>query len=146
MNTVTITIPGKPKARQAHEIMRGKNGKRWTKMPKESENFQALVSMAAREAMKGQPPITGCVTVDYEFVFPAPRTTLKRIQLEAVEQGHKLRYEKIRADFDNLCKSVNDGIKGIAIVDDALITDGSFKKRIGKTPCTVVIITKLLSV
>lgn len=142
-STFTIIIPGKPLARQAHEMIKLGNGKRINKMPKESENFQALVAMAARKVMGSHPPISGMVKVDYLFVFPAPKTTLSKLQRSQIAGGHNIHYEKIRADFDNLCKSVNDGLKTIAIEDDSLIVDGSFQKRIGAIPCTVVTIIKL---
>ncbi len=135
--SIIIKIPGKPKARQAHSTGRGN-----VFMPIESIEFQAWVRLCAIQAMAGRKPIDSLVHIDYLFVFPAPMTVLKKAERVRIMNGELLLWP-LRQDFDNLAKSVNDGIKGFAIVDDHLIADFSGVKRIGREPMTVVTITPI---
>ena len=92
--------------------------------------------------MAGRDPISALVHIDYLFVFPAPMSVMKKAERVQIMNG-KLLLWTIRADFDNIAKSVNDGLKGIAISDDHLIADFSGVKRIGREPMTVVTITPI---
>lgn len=136
-DSIVIKIPGKPKARQAHQMA---NGHKF--LPKESMEFQSWVRLCASQAMAGREPINTLVHIDYLFVFPAPMSALRAAERKRVIDGELLLWP-IRADFDNLAKSVNDGIKGFAISDDHLIADFSGVKRIGREPMTVVTITPI---
>ncbi len=138
MNEVTITIPGKPQARQAHRHFL--NGKKIVKyLPKESASFQERVAAYAYQAMAGAEPISTPVAVEYLFIFEAPKS-LRKAEREAIARGELLVHESRKNDVCNLLKCANDGLSKVAIADDGLIVDAGFSKRIGATPCTIITI------
>ena len=141
MSEIIITIPGKPQARQAHAVSTRGGFVRKYLLP-ESASYQNLVKLECKRVMKNRQPIQGAVSVEYLFVFQAPKS-LKKSQRQAVERGEFIVHETRGQDICNLLKSVNDGLKGIAIEDDGLIIDAGFSKRYGLKPCTVVTIRKV---
>ena len=137
-----ITIPGKPQARQAHDIIRLPNGRPYKKLPQESENYAAYARLCAAQTMQGRPPIKGAVAIEYLFVFEAPKS-LRRAQREAVARGEFIVHESRRNDMCNLLKEINDALKGIVFEDDGLIVDAGFSKRHGAKPCAIVTIRSI---
>lgn len=140
MNTpdiIRIIVPGKPQARKAHKIIRLPNGVRKTALSEEDAAWQNLVKMAAQKAMDGRSPISGHVWAHYLFVFPAPMSALRKSESDRVLRGELILFGT-HADIDNLLKSVNDGLKGIAVQDDRLIRSGGFDIRVGRKPCSII--------
>lgn len=138
MTEISFSVPGLPRARQAHQFYRLKNRSGAVAvLPKESADYQTRVGCYAKEAMRGQPPIQGMVSLEVMFVFPAPQN-LKKAQREVIQRGEPLPYAKIPQDIDNCCKNLLDGLKGVAIEDDRLVVDLYAGKRIGVKPLTMV--------
>lgn len=149
LKEVRIIIPGKPAARKAHKIafFKTKHGKKFRKpvLDDDSASYQNLCAMAANKIMNNNPPLSGFIFAEYVFIFPPPLSRLKKAQKEKLEQGDLLPCDN-NVDLDNLMKNINDGIKGIAITDDKVITDCKACKRYGAKPCAIIVLRELREV
>ena len=72
--------------------------------------WEQQVSLFARQAMAGRPPMTGDLAMTIQFVFPDHR----------------------RRDIDNSAKLVLDGCNGIVFEDDSQVVDLHLTKRVSK--------------
>lgn len=72
--------------------------------------WEQQVSLFARQAMAGRPPMTGDLAMTIQFVFPDHR----------------------RRDIDNSAKLVLDGCNGIVFEDDSQVVDLHLTKKVDK--------------
>ena len=89
-----------------------------TYTPTPTRNAEALVRMAAAEAVGNGCPMEGPIACTVIAHLPIPRAWSKRRQTMAAD-GVILPDK--RPDLDNLVKLVTDGANGIAYVDDKQI-------------------------
>ncbi len=129
---IQFTVPGIPQPRQAHAIGNGR-----VYLPKQSRDYQARVRSYGYEKMVELrlSPFRGAVELVVDFIFPAPMH-LRKKQREIIERGDTLPYPS--KDIDNCLKSCLDGLKGTVIEDDRFVISLFARKRMGKTPCTIV--------
>jgi len=86
--------------------------------------FKAIARAACRQAYDGA-PLTGPVSVGFEFVFARP----KAITYKTKPMLSRPHYGK--PDCDNLMKSVLDALNGVLWADDAQVCEWFGFKRIG---------------
>lgn len=103
--TVAFFVPGSAVPKQSFRVdarrrVRGYRSARVTA-------WQQTVAWHAREAMRGDPPLSGAVRMRLEFVLPSRR----------------------RVDLDNLSKAVLDALNGIVWHDDRQVTRLELSKR-----------------
>lgn len=108
---ITFKVPGNPSAWQRA----GRNGKR-TFDTASNLNAKNAIAWACRTAMGAKAPFKGAVKVSAIFVSQWPKTTTKK--RKAQPNGF---YKVTRPDIDNYCKTVMDGLNGIAWVDDSQV-------------------------
>jgi Holliday junction resolvase RusA-like endonuclease len=131
MKCVSITIPGKPFAKQRARVT-----KFGAYTPKETVSFERIVGQLASLKMKS--PFFGPVkmVVVAQFVPPASWSAKKR----AAALG---RYHIQKPDLDNIEKAVCDGLNRIGFEDDAQVAVKEGRKVWAETACTIVTITEL---
>ena len=88
--------------------------------PAEIVQYKTAISLAAKSAMEGKPPIEGEVQAKMKFTRKF-KATSKRF-----------------CDADNLFKAVADALNGIAYLDDAQIVESSVAKIKGEVPSVEV--------
>ena len=110
---------------------------------KKTENFQALVTNAAAAVMVGAPyqPLDTALVLRIVAVYPRLSCQVKRHKKTGVLLGgwSEGRIPKdTKPDFDNLAKSICDGISASGLwTDDARVFDGRVRKfyaAIGEAP------------
>lgn len=111
MVSIDFWVDTEPRAKQSFKVVRQNNGRGKVTgyTPKQVKEWQERVSTIAREAMHGEPPITGRVAVELNFYLSNNR----------------------RVDPDNLSKAVLDALKQIVFEDDCQVCD----LHITKTVC-----------
>ena len=92
---VTFEIDGQPLPKQRPRV---RNGRAYT--PSKTRAYESRVAWLARAEMGPREPMTGNVCVDLQFRRKGDR----------------------RADLDNMCKAVLDGLNGIVYNDDYQVT------------------------
>lgn len=74
-----------------------------------------------RQVGKSYADYTGVVRMDLIFAFPIRKSWTKAKKKEALRR----RYHTIKPDRDNLMKTVQDALNGLAYKDDSQVADGS---------------------
>lgn len=115
--TVWFDVPGDPVPKGRPRFARVGAGVR-TFTPAKTQSYEQLVSLIARQAMRGRDPMTGPVQVTFSFGFPIPSSWPRKTR-EAAAMGEI--WPTTRCDIDNACKSVCDGMNGIVYKDDSQI-------------------------
>jgi len=135
--TVSFAVPGIPVAQgRPRACVRG--GHAAVYQPKASAEWRAVARLAAAEAMGGNPPIPGAVSLACTFLFPWPKSMSKRARLAAASRG-----KGTKPDIDNLLKAVMDACNGVAWEDDARVSAVSASKGYADAPRTEVSICGL---
>lgn len=132
-------MPGVPKAlaRMRHRIQHTKDGRTFVQgyQPAESRSEQGAIRWLAQAAMHGQPPLDGAIDLRVAAFMPVPQSWSKRKQAAALSGEVR---PTGKPDADNLLKQAGDGISGIAIRDDAQVTEATIWKRYSDTPRLVI--------
>ena len=129
---VRFTIPVGPKPKQ-----RPQHGRGYTYTPKETREYEQLVGIYARMAIKG--PLEGAISVKVDFYMPIPKSWTKG-KKQLAELG-KIRPAS-KPDLDNLEKALFDGMNGIVWIDDAQVVEVHKAEWYGD-PRTVVEISEV---
>lgn len=117
-----ITIPGKPIPLRRARI----NNKRfYDSQTKLKETYRILFKMKQNQPLSGPLSITCC------FVFPYPKSQLKKM-------GETLSPRPIGSDIDNLLKLIFDCGNGILYHDDCQIVHVSALKLFGPVAKTMI--------
>ena len=125
----TITIPGKPFAKQRARATR--QGRMYT--PAETVAFESIVRQIAVEQFAQ--PLVGPVRVVVVATFvPAESWSQKK------RVAHMGRPHTQKPDLDNCAKAVLDGLNRIAFADDSQVAEITARKLWGVTEQTVVIV------
>lgn len=112
-STVRFTIPFQPKPKR-----RPRHGNGVTYTPKETSEYEEIVGIYARMAVKR--PLEGAISVKVDFYMPIPKSWTKG-KKQLAELGEIRPASK--PDLDNLEKALFDGMNGIAWVDDAQVVE-----------------------
>ena len=99
--------------------------------------YQATIQVACKQEWGNQELIETAVEIHLEFVRSYPNNLPRR----ETSRERRLKEALVRKpDLDNLCKAAIDGIKGIIIKDDTVVTRLSAEKRFGPEAMTVITI------
>ncbi len=132
-------VPGVPRGqeRNRHRIATGKGGRQFVAnyLPKQTRAEQAAVRLFAQQAMEGRPPLEGPIELRMTAYMPIPASWSQKKQAMALAG---IILPTGRPDFDNLAKSIADGIRQIAIKDDAQVVSAHLWKRYSDRPRAVV--------
>ena len=110
---VRFTIPVRPKPKQ-----RPQHGRGYTYTPKETREYEQMVGIYARMAIKQ--PLEGAIRVKVDFYLPIPKSWPEG-KKRLAEAGDIRPASK--PDLDNLEKALFDGINGIVWIDDAQVVE-----------------------
>lgn len=81
------------------------------------------------------PPVSGCVQIDFSFFFPVPKS-VSSIRKKEMLAHHLL--PGVKPDTTNLQKFYEDCLKEIVIADDKWVTDTRSRKRYSLYPRVVI--------
>ena len=125
-----MTVPGEPKPWQV-----------WVRMSAPTPGYlafkayQQTIQAKCLETWRNQPLIETAVEIHLEFVRSYPNNLPKK----EASRERRLKEALVRKpDLDNLCKAAIDGIKGIILKDDTVVTKLSAEKRFGPEAHTVI--------
>jgi Holliday junction resolvase RusA-like endonuclease len=126
---ISFRVIGIPAKKGSWRIRRGR-GKAWlAPMDEKEAQWAALVSWAAKEAMRGAAPAASGVRVSLVFELPKPAKPKRPFPV---------------GDVDKLARSTLDALTGIAIVDDVLVVElKAIKRYAAKEPGAVITIEEL---
>lgn len=126
LTEIRFVVPAVPVAqpRQRHRIVSAGGrqfASNYTPVRDPVNVFKATVKMAAQDVLDS-PPLAGPLRVDMIFVFP-------RQKAKVWKSKPMPRYPHTgKPDRDNLAKSTQDALNGLAWVDDAQICAGEIQK------------------
>ena len=93
------------------------------------KDWRNLISVAAREEMKGLPPLDGAVEVEAVFWLPRPKSV-------------KRENPTVKPDLDKLTRALLDGLTNVIYRDDAqvirAITSKRYVDHMTPNPCAAV--------
>lgn len=108
--------------------------------PKETVDYEALVSAAAKRAMAGRAPLAGPVEILLELRMPIPVSWSKKKQVAA--SAGQVRATK-KPDSGNVQKAIEDAMNEIVYVDDAQIVVTTVRKLYHAEPCVVIAVREV---
>lgn len=124
-----IWVPGEPvpKARPRATAVKGKP-RLYT--PVTTKGFETKVAFFAHAAMQtaGLDPLACPVLLDLVFTLPIPKGWSKKRTQKAIDGV--IAHTK-KPDLDNLEKAVEDGLNGVAYLDDKQVVEVTKRKRYG---------------
>ena len=129
---INMTVPGEPKPWQV-----------WVKMSAPTPGYlafkayQATIQVACKQEWGNKELIETAVEIHLEFIRSYPNNLPKR----EASRERRLKEALVRKpDLDNIVKAAIDGIKGIILKDDTVVTKLSAEKRFGPEPMTMITI------
>ena len=129
---INMTVPGDPKPWQV-----------WVKMSAPTPGYiafkvwQAMIQVACKQEWGNKPLIETAVEINLVFIRSYPNKLPKR----EASRERRLKEALVRKpDLDNIVKAAIDGIKGIILKDDTVVTKLSAEKRFGPEPMTMITI------
>jgi Holliday junction resolvase RusA-like endonuclease len=128
MTATTITIPGKPFAKQRPRFSRAQ-GRAYT--PEATVSFERQVGIIAKQAIPA--PLAGPVRVHIAATFIPAKSWSKKKTAEHLHRPHLQ-----KPDLDNLAKAILDGLNRIAFADDAQVFEITARKVWGITEQTII--------
>lgn len=130
MTRITLTIPGKPFAKQRHRVA-SFGGKARAYNTEGNQKFEAVVREIAAQWF-GE-PIQGPVRMNIVATFEPPASWSKKKRAEHLHRAHTQ-----KPDLDNCAKAIKDGLNRIAWADDAQVAEMTCRKVWGIVAQTVV--------
>jgi Holliday junction resolvase RusA-like endonuclease len=127
MLIAVVELCGKPEGKGRPRFSRSA---RIAFTPANTRKYEANLKFAAQEAMAGQPPFDGPVSVLVEALFPIPQSWSKKKQAQALTD--EIRHTS-RPDVDNLMKSI-DALNQVVFRDDSQIVHAVVTKRYSDRP------------
>lgn len=117
MSAVWFEIAGEPVAKGRPRFARVGAGVR-SYTPAKTANYEQMVSLIARQAMRSKEPMQGALQATLHFGFPIPASWPRKTR-EAAAMGEI--WPTTRIDLDNVTKAILDACNGIVYKDDAQI-------------------------
>lgn len=131
--TLKFTVHGNPVPKARPRVTR--TGHAYT--PKPTADYERLVAMLAKEAMKGLCPTGKAIVLIVKAYFGIPKSWTKAKKQQALYgQLHPMK----RPDLDNCIKAIQDAMNGIVYKDDSQIVEISASKRYSAVPRVDVVI------
>lgn len=129
-HSVGFSVPGQPVAKGRPKFAR-QGGFVRAYTPEKTVNYETLVKIAAAEAMEGDAPMKGPLTLDISLGVTIPKSTPKKDRAR-ISTGYFLPVKK--PDVDNVLKAISDAMNGIVYEDDAQLVDVRIRKRYSECP------------
>ena len=130
-----IEVSGTPVAKQRPRGFKDKKNNIRFYTPTSNKNFEYLIRQRA-EAVFAKPLLTP-IKMSITFLMPRPKKLMwKTRPMPEIPCP-------TRPDYDNLSKSITDGLNGVAFHDDGQVTDCHIRKRYHAgdgAPKTIIII------
>lgn len=137
---IHFTVPGEPVAKGRPKVSTV-NGHVQLRTPSKTVNYESKVSLFAHQAMEGQPPIEGPVSLSVKAVFQAPSSWSKK---RAAANRITPEFVTKRPDLDNVIKALCDGMNGVVFKDDSQVANLFFcVKLYGEDPRVEVTVARL---
>tara|TARA_R100000315_G_scaffold29507_2_gene11713 strand:- start:420 stop:830 length:411 start_codon:yes stop_codon:yes gene_type:complete len=131
---INMTVPGEPKPWQV-----------WVRRSAptpgylEFKAYQETIQAKCLEVWRNKPLIETAVEIHLVFIKSYPKNLPKK----EASRERRLREALVRKpDLDNMVKAAIDGVKGIIIKDDTVVTQLSAEKRFGPEPMTMITVDK----
>jgi len=135
-----IEVSGTPVAKPRPRGFKTKTGNIRFYTPTKGKRFENLIRERAEIVFKN--PLDYPIKINVTFYMPRPKRLIwKTKPMPDVPCPH-------RPDCSNLLKAIEDGLNGVAYLDDAQITDVKVQKRYhagGKGPKTIIQIEQDIS-
>lgn len=131
---IAFEVPGPPIGKGRPRAFRMGNSVRMH-TPEKTANYESLVKLAARMAMKGAGLMAFPVALSLIVLHPIPKSWSKRRQEAALAGTER---PTTKPDADNVAKAVADACNGIVWVDDAQVVELHVSKRYSATPGVMV--------
>lgn len=138
--TITITIPGTPVGKGRPRFARRGNFIA-TYTPEKTASYENLVAILAQEAMAGDQPIVGPVSI-HLFLAVSPPASWSKKKVERALNDELMPTTK--PDIDNSLKSVLDACNGIVWHDDKQVVTATVLKRYRDTPRAVLTVAEAM--
>lgn len=136
---ITITIPGTPVGKgRPRFARRGAFVKTYS--PEKTQNYEALVKMAAGEAMEGLTPLQGAVKIELLLYVTPPASWSNKKAMSALAGDI---YPTTKPDLDNTLKGILDACNGIVWGDDKQVVQATVSKRYGIRACAVLHVSEM---
>lgn len=126
---VIFIVPGAPVGKGRPRAFRRGNGIAMH-TPEKTANYEALVRMAASQAMSGRAPFDGAVSASIEIEITPPASWSQRKREQAIAGDIR---PTTKPDIDNTMKSIFDAISGVVWGDDRQVVNVSASKRYAPT-------------
>ena len=128
-SVVRIVVPGPPVAKGRPRFStRGGFARAYT--PEKTRTYEATLADAGRDAMAGQPPLEGPLSLIMHVRLPIPPSWPKKRRSAALDGSAK---PTGKPDADNYLKCV-DALNGIVWLDDGQIVDARVVKMYADEP------------
>lgn len=114
---ITFTIPGEVRGKGRPRAA-NRGGRTVMYTDARTVAYEAEVALRGRQAMAGQPPLEGPVTLLIEILVKPPVSWPHKRRTDAVLG---LIYPTGRPDIDNVSKAIMDGLNGVAWLDDSQV-------------------------
>ncbi len=135
---VTFEVIGDPKGKGRPRFARnGKFTRAYT--PSETVKYERHVAKSYADQV-GRVMLSGEIEMDIEAYFPVAKSISKR-QRALMLSGEMMHTKK--PDIDNICKSIMDGISGVAFEDDKQVCVLHAEKYYGEEPKVIVTLKEL---
>lgn len=133
--TIRFEIPGKvqPKERPRNNF----------RTPTKTKNYESVVALYAKEAMRGRAPLEGTISVCIQILCEIPKSWPEVKRREAIN-GNIL--PTSGGDLDNCIKSICDGMNNIAYLDDRQIAHFNVLKSYALNPKAIVSIDAMKTI
>lgn len=124
---ISFFAPGEPKPQGSKNQFGGESCKLLAP-------WRSLISVIARQAFGGIPPLKGSCKIDVAFHFARPKNHFGTGKRSAILKPDAPTWKASKPDSDKLLRAVYDALKGIVVDDDCQFVSGSFTKGYGDQP------------
>lgn len=127
---ISFTVPGAPKGKGRPRFARSGN-RIVTYTPADTVAYEKLIAAKAKEAMRGEKPMTGGVYLSVKVDYQVPKSWSEKKKIQALTGAI---VPTVKPDVDNILKVVADALNGVVWQDDAQVVWATVKKMYGATP------------
>lgn len=135
---VQFTVPGEPIGKGRPRFVRA-TGRTYT--PEKTVNYENLVRLCYMQQVNRPPFEAGTpLSMTVEVYQQIPKSVSKRKREAMI--GRKILPTK-KPDCSNILKSIEDGLNGVAYIDDSQIVEVNVVKRFAESPTVLVLIREV---
>lgn len=142
MTAIVIRLPGPPEGKRAHRArIAGRGARQFVQTYPDARNvsYEGMLRQAAREAMRGAPPIEGAVTLAVHALMPVPASWGAKKRALAIAGFIR---PTVKPDWDNFGKTC-DALKEVVWRDDKQVVSATVVKLYAEIPELRIEVTPL---